>query len=1301
MPPLPGETWVKVKSTVESLRSRFFGGTEADDSPANSIPRTQAHVAESEDMIEDASERSSADGLGKRVRGSSEQVSSVPANKKQRKYSQEEGAYFGNYNGPAPKSQVQLWIPTSESKLDDDNTAGARRTQSSHIRAKPGAALQHRLQNNLHAMQPGRMSRSHPPYKQLSKVDTEGSSARHTMEQGKALDKYVGDGFSEQSKRRRTKGAPPVLRASSPTQTISDDEDEHHKGTIRAVNGMSVASNSGPIEVDSQSQTTAERFKSYEQRSVNQYIASGHPIKKRRRRESGPNAQSVSSLLQTDHHSPARSVSGSRNQPLALDSQSLSPARSSTHKTRTDQLPKIELGKGVDDFDAASMQRRKEDHDLDKMNKGLGLISHPPSRSVATGEERGAKGIAQQPKVRQSHPTRQPPAEHHQSLRSKFKRLEDITPQQERPRRQSMARNMQAASNNTKAKTVEESPDHLHGGNTEIPRSQQKRNAKKPTSQSPTRGARELSPSYLPPTLWKNGAPKPTRTKQPAREVFEKNEIVRIPLEQIFSRGCVLDTTVKDSQDYVDLVWQPDRKEFVVERNGNACRITGTQEYMTIGMPESKTWYEGKGSTKVELKGSAREGRSNGIILLSFVDEKGLRECYHRLSIEASADTLRTFREENGRIEKIFQKQAMDVKIDAHKYSELVRAKLMANHCEGEQVSPADDIVYEADESPRQQTSARSRMKVDTEQPTRQPETSPCSIGTDNRETRKSTRQPKPVKGRTPSPPLAPIRWTETHGLPEWHQSVMYPATGARRITVDVQDLERLDEGEYLNDNLVGYALRRIEEDMAPEHKSKVHFFNSYFFTSLASKNGRKVFNYEAVKKWTKQNDLFNTPYVVVPINENLHWFVAIICNLPNLARKAVTMDGEAADTAETPPTSQRTSVQPSPIRDPDEIPDSQEPGKSDKPDSQAMRQLSLTETEKASAPGSNIFEFDAQTGRVADSTLEEHEQANDKQSGKKSKKRAPSLRKYPTNEPTIITIDSFGVGHPGQISTLKKYVEAEAMDKRGMKAAASDIQGMTATGMPTQSNYCDCGLYLVGYVAEFARDPDGFVSKVLNRQLDEDNDFASFDPSDKRTEIRDDLLKLYAEQNQAKQALKKAKKEKEKAAMTAVNSQTSAPVTLARASPARSPPKYSAHGQLCHANSPKVSPEKLRAPHEPGPARQTSVEPATSVANDASHDEKLEEQPPKPLPADKSCRTARKADAKLPHQGKGSAESVEKGHRDQALDDEMLDQPSSDESGAFAQRRPMRKVASPGLDTLGEILNRGMFPTSPAKNAL
>ena len=77
-----------------------------------------------------------------------------------------------------------------------------------------------------------------------------------------------------------------------------------------------------------------------------------------------------------------------------------------------------------------------------------------------------------------------------------------------------------------------------------------------------------------------------------------------------------------------------------------------------------------------------------------------------------------------------------------------------------------------------------------------------------------------------------------------------------------------------------------------------------------------------------------------------------------------------------------------------------------------------------------------------------------------------------------------------------------------------------------------------MGYVAEFLKNPEEFVRKVLSRELDENNDFADFDPDKKRAEIRDELLKLGEEQAQAKRAARRAKK---KAAQEARDTSASA----------------------------------------------------------------------------------------------------------------------------------------------------------------
>ncbi|KAF2230383.1 hypothetical protein EV356DRAFT_473620, partial [Viridothelium virens] len=247
---------------------------------------------------------------------------------------------------------------------------------------------------------------------------------------------------------------------------------------------------------------------------------------------------------------------------------------------------------------------------------------------------------------------------------------------------------------------------------------------------------------------------------------------------------------------------------------------------------------------------------------------------------------------------------------------------------------------------------------------------------------RNSTRQTAPGKYSTLDS-LDEIseseRFSRKYGLGEvWDQSVIYPEIGAKRSTVDFLDLKRLDEGEFLNDNLIAFYLRYCEEAFQAKQvseKPKVYFFSNFFFSALStSDKGTKGFNYKAVQRWTSKVDIFDFDYIIVPINEDLHWYVAIICNLPNLGRKLVRTDSEEAKE------------------------------------------------------------------RNSDNTI-----------------LGPKL--------------------------LKEYLIAEGKSRRSMDISSKDIQGINAKHIPTQDNYCDCGLYLLGYVSRFLEEPQDFVRKIVSRQ--------------------------------------------------------------------------------------------------------------------------------------------------------------------------------------------------------------------------
>lgn len=115
---------------------------------------------------------------------------------------------------------------------------------------------------------------------------------------------------------------------------------------------------------------------------------------------------------------------------------------------------------------------------------------------------------------------------------------------------------------------------------------------------------------------------------------------------------------------------------------------------------------------------------------------------------------------------------------------------------------------------------------------------------------------------------------------------VIYLVIGFWCVIVDFYDFFCFDDGEFFNDNLVFFVLKRIEENIVLEYRDSVYFFNLFFYILLMKKNGKVVFNYDNVKWWIKNKDIFIVFFIVVLINLNFYWFVVIICNLLNLKRE-------------------------------------------------------------------------------------------------------------------------------------------------------------------------------------------------------------------------------------------------------------------------------------------------------------------------------------------------------------------------------------------------------------------------------
>ncbi|KAI1802294.1 cysteine proteinase [Daldinia bambusicola] len=384
-----------------------------------------------------------------------------------------------------------------------------------------------------------------------------------------------------------------------------------------------------------------------------------------------------------------------------------------------------------------------------------------------------------------------------------------------------------------------------------------------------------------------------------------------------------------------------------------------------------------------------------------------------------------------------------------------------------------------------------------------------------------------------------PESWTTQHVGWEknWRNSLVFPPHGKGRATVDKDDIPRLDEGQFLNDNLIIFYLRYLQhtlEAQRPDLAERIYFQNTYFYEKLKStRSTTQGINYDSVKAWTSKVDLFTKDYIIVPINEYSHWYVAIIYNAPKLVPAPDKTESSGA-----PPKNTITTKE--------DVEDSKEVSRaasSASPDSAKSDEPTSSESVKSIAQSdvTNHFSLPDTEGRNAEIQLTSYKQEgtaemqhgdvkgdvehieppNDHLQRKKAAKGyGTGTRKHNPDQPKIITLDSLGLAHSPACSCLKQYLIAELKDKRGIEIPNPGALGMTAKDVPQQTNHCDCGLYLLGYITEFLKDPDGFIRNILSHQTIDWN----LNPSELRNNIRDLIFDLQKEQ-QCREDLHKEEK--------------------------------------------------------------------------------------------------------------------------------------------------------------------------------
>lgn len=122
---------------------------------------------------------------------------------------------------------------------------------------------------------------------------------------------------------------------------------------------------------------------------------------------------------------------------------------------------------------------------------------------------------------------------------------------------------------------------------------------------------------------------------------------------------------------------------------------------------------------------------------------------------------------------------------------------------------------------------------------------------------------------------------------------LIYPPSGKGGISINTEDFMCLGADQYLNDVIIDFYLKYVlMEFLTEEQRAKTHVFSTFFYkrlTTLNSKMRSSTYDkdvkltaaqkrHERVKSWTKNVNLFDKDFIIIPINEQSHWFLAIIC---------------------------------------------------------------------------------------------------------------------------------------------------------------------------------------------------------------------------------------------------------------------------------------------------------------------------------------------------------------------------------------------------------------------------------------
>ncbi|KAL9667635.1 hypothetical protein QQ045_001998 [Rhodiola kirilowii] len=113
---------------------------------------------------------------------------------------------------------------------------------------------------------------------------------------------------------------------------------------------------------------------------------------------------------------------------------------------------------------------------------------------------------------------------------------------------------------------------------------------------------------------------------------------------------------------------------------------------------------------------------------------------------------------------------------------------------------------------------------------------------------------------------------------------ISYPSRDdPAHVDIDFFDIKCLDPEAYLSSPIMNFYIRYLQQLGSPPDTSNCdyQFFNTFFYSKLkeaVSYKGNDNTSFAKFRRWWRGINIFHKAYILIPVHEDLHWSLIIIC---------------------------------------------------------------------------------------------------------------------------------------------------------------------------------------------------------------------------------------------------------------------------------------------------------------------------------------------------------------------------------------------------------------------------------------